>query len=125
MQVPRQENPSREVPRLFGAGAGETGGASSAGIRSGAGAASWSGAGAGAASSAVVGNGTPLASSMSQLGSVDSSIARLGDEFWGCWGGLCPSETYKCRLSAAPWRPVNSGLGDLVLIVTCLYTAVW
>ena len=27
--------------------------------------------------------------------------------------------------SAAPWRPVNSGLGDLVLIVTCLSTAVW
>ena len=27
--------------------------------------------------------------------------------------------------SAAPSRPVNLGLGDLVLIVTCLYTAVW
>ena len=27
--------------------------------------------------------------------------------------------------SAAPWRPVNSGWGDLVLIVTCLSTAVW
>src|SRR5208337_631308 len=26
--------------------------------------------------------------------------------------------------SAAPSRPVNLGLGDLVLIVTCLYTAV-
>ena len=26
---------------------------------------------------------------------------------------------------AAPSRPVNLGLGDLVLIVTCLYTAVW
>ena len=29
---------------------------------------------------------------MSQFGSVDSSIARLGDEFRGCWGRLCPSE---------------------------------
>jgi len=27
--------------------------------------------------------------------------------------------------SAAPSRPVNSGLGDLVLIVTCLYSGVW
>ena len=27
--------------------------------------------------------------------------------------------------SAAPSRPVNFGLGDLVLIATCLYTAVW
>ena len=26
---------------------------------------------------------------------------------------------------AAPSRPVNSGLGDLVLIATCLYSAVW
>src|SRR5208283_4243597 len=27
--------------------------------------------------------------------------------------------------SAAPSRPVNLSLGDLVLIVTCLYTGVW
>src|SRR5271166_3857214 len=27
--------------------------------------------------------------------------------------------------SAAPSRPVNFGLGDLVLIATCLYSAVW
>ena len=27
--------------------------------------------------------------------------------------------------SAAPSRPVNSGLGDLVLIATCLYSVVW
>ena len=27
--------------------------------------------------------------------------------------------------SAAPSRPLNSGLGDLVLIATCLYSAVW
>src|SRR5271157_3975472 len=27
--------------------------------------------------------------------------------------------------SAAPSRPVNSGLGDLVLIATCLYSGVW
>jgi transposase len=27
--------------------------------------------------------------------------------------------------SAAPSRPVNSGLGDLVLIATCLYYAIW
>ncbi len=27
--------------------------------------------------------------------------------------------------SAAPSRPVNTGLGDLVLIATCLYSAVW
>ena len=27
--------------------------------------------------------------------------------------------------SAAPSRPVNFGLGDLVLIVTCLYSVVW
>src|SRR5208337_2686037 len=27
--------------------------------------------------------------------------------------------------SAAPSRPVNSGLGDLVLIATCLYSQVW
>ena len=24
-----------------------------------------------------------------------------------------------------PWRPVNLGLGDLVLIATCLYAEVW
>jgi hypothetical protein len=71
----------------FGVGAGVTAGASSAGIWSGAGAASWLGAGAASRSgaravfSAVVGDDTPVASSMSQFGSVDSSIARLGDEF--------------------------------------------
>ena len=27
--------------------------------------------------------------------------------------------------SAAPSRPVNLGLGDLVLIATCLYSQVW
>ena len=27
--------------------------------------------------------------------------------------------------SAAPSRPVNSGLGDLVLIANCLYYAIW
>ena len=62
-----------------GAGACGRAGASSAGIWSGAGAAFWSGAGA--VFCAVVGDGTPVASSMSQFGSVVSSIARLGDEF--------------------------------------------
>ena len=43
--------------------------------------------------------------------------------------GICDKPEAQAKLivppSAAPSRPVNLSLGDLVLIVTCLYTGVW
>ena len=37
---------------------------------------------------------------------------------------IVASETYRATFGG-PSRPVNSGLGDLVLIATCLYSGVW